>query len=299
MEDNGCRQRRFIQLSSLILHCSFRLLRALCVSVVNLIEFTTMGFVTPALLGGAALDRAADRAASHHAARGAAAEVSGAAVCAAAADGESASAAAAALAAAGAAVRDHRAVGVCSGPADAARLGRGGQGRRAGGQRRWCSITRCGCSTSTRTSRGCEQAKELAAWLLEQLPADSPVTVVDRAGRQRGQDLDRAAAELRVERLELSAAVRPMEDALRDAARWLEDKPDYRGEIYVFTDLAAEAWPEDDACRVRQAARRDAGRERVSDRCRRARAAEPGPRRAAALRASNLRRADCCELKRS
>jgi hypothetical protein len=88
-----------------------------------------------------------------------------------------------------------------------------------------------------------ERAKELALWLLERLPADSPVTIVDRAGRQRGQDLDRSAAELRVERLATSAAVRPMEDALRDAARWLEDKRDYRGEIYVFTDLAAEAWP--------------------------------------------------------
>jgi hypothetical protein len=88
-----------------------------------------------------------------------------------------------------------------------------------------------------------ERAKDLAQWLLEQIPADSPVTIVDRAGRQRGQDLDRSAAELRVERLQSSAAVRPMEDALRDAARWLEDKRDYRGEIYVFTDLAAEAWP--------------------------------------------------------
>jgi Aerotolerance regulator N-terminal len=89
-----------------------------------------------------------------------------------------------------------------------------------------------------------DEAKDLAGWLLEQLPADSPVTVVDRAGRQRGQDLDRSAAELRIERLENSAAVRPMEDALNDAVRWLQDKPDYRGEIYVFTDLAGEAWPE-------------------------------------------------------
>ncbi len=89
-----------------------------------------------------------------------------------------------------------------------------------------------------------DEAKELAGWLLEQLPPESPVTVVDHAGRQRGQDLDRSAAELRIERLETSAAVRPMEDALRDAMRWLEDKRDYRGEIYVFTDLAAEAWPQ-------------------------------------------------------
>jgi hypothetical protein len=89
-----------------------------------------------------------------------------------------------------------------------------------------------------------DEAKELAGWLLTQLPPESPVTVVDRAGRQRGQDLDRSAAELRVERLETSAAVRPMEDTLRDALRWLEDKRDYRGEIYVFTDLSAEAWPQ-------------------------------------------------------
>lgn len=88
------------------------------------------------------------------------------------------------------------------------------------------------------------EARELAQWLLEQFPADAPVTVVDRAGRQRGQDLDRTAAELRVERLEPSAAVRPMGDTLRDAVRWLEGKPDHRGEIYVFTDLSVEAWPE-------------------------------------------------------
>jgi hypothetical protein len=90
-----------------------------------------------------------------------------------------------------------------------------------------------------------EHAKELAGWLLDQLPNDSLVTVVDRAGRQRGQDLDRTAAELRVERLDISPVVRPMQDALSDAARWLEDKPDHRGEIYVFTDMATEAWPDE------------------------------------------------------
>jgi hypothetical protein len=89
-----------------------------------------------------------------------------------------------------------------------------------------------------------QKAKELAAWLVNQLPADSPVTIVDRAGRQRGQDLSRDAVEMRIERLEPSAAVRPMEDALRDAARWIDTKKDFRGEVYVFTDLAAEAWPQ-------------------------------------------------------
>src|SRR3954468_6851250 len=89
------------------------------------------------------------------------------------------------------------------------------------------------------------KAKELAEWLGNQLPAECPVTVVDRAGRQRGQDLEHDAAELRIERMELGAAVRPMGDALGDAVRWLEGKKDYRGEVYVFTDMAAEALPEE------------------------------------------------------
>jgi hypothetical protein len=89
------------------------------------------------------------------------------------------------------------------------------------------------------------KAKELAEWLVNQLPPECPVTVVDRAGRQRGQDLDHDAAELRIERMELGAAVRPMTDALGDAVRWLETKKDFRGEVYVFTDMAAEAWPEE------------------------------------------------------
>src|SRR3954453_3418762 len=89
------------------------------------------------------------------------------------------------------------------------------------------------------------KAKDLAEWLVNQLPPESPVTIVDRARRQRGQDLDHDAVELRIERMELGAAVRPMSDALGDAIRWLETKKDYRGEVYVFTDMAAEAWPEE------------------------------------------------------
>ena len=90
-----------------------------------------------------------------------------------------------------------------------------------------------------------QKAKELAKWLINQLPPENPLTVVDRAGRQRGQDLDRDAAELRVERLEPTAVVRPLANALQDATRWIEGKKDFRGEIYVFTDMAADAWSAD------------------------------------------------------
>jgi hypothetical protein len=90
-----------------------------------------------------------------------------------------------------------------------------------------------------------QKAKDLARWLIDQLPPECPLTVIDRSGRQRGQDLDRDAAELHVERLEMSPAVRPMGEAVNDAIRWLEAKQDVRGEIYVFTDMASEAWQQD------------------------------------------------------
>src|SRR3954452_8730989 len=90
-----------------------------------------------------------------------------------------------------------------------------------------------------------QKAEELAGWLVNQLPAETPITVVDRGGRQRGQDLDHEAAELRIDRLEVSAVARPMGEALNDAIRWLETKKDFRGEIYAFTDMSAEAWPQD------------------------------------------------------
>jgi hypothetical protein len=89
------------------------------------------------------------------------------------------------------------------------------------------------------------KAQGLAKWLLEQLPSDSPVAVIDRSGRYRSQDLDRDAAELRVERTELSGAVRPMGEALRDACDWLREQKDFRGEIYVFTDMSTVAWSPD------------------------------------------------------
>ncbi|MCI0491715.1 MAG: BatA domain-containing protein [Planctomycetes bacterium] len=88
-----------------------------------------------------------------------------------------------------------------------------------------------------------DQAKDLADWLLGQLPPDSPVTVVDRSDSRRGSAANLDAAELRVERLATSGAVRPLSEALRDATDWLKEQIGHRGEIYVFTDLATEAWP--------------------------------------------------------
>lgn len=90
-----------------------------------------------------------------------------------------------------------------------------------------------------------DKARELAAWLLEQMPPDAPITVVDRASRYGGRESDKSAAELRIERLAPSSVVRPLEDSLRDAVDWIKMQTDHRGEVYVFTDLAAVDWSED------------------------------------------------------
>jgi len=90
-----------------------------------------------------------------------------------------------------------------------------------------------------------EKARELALWLLEQLPADAPVTVIDRASRYGGRENDKSAAELRVERLEASSVARPLEDALCDAVDWLKLQTEHRGEVYVLTDLAAADWSDE------------------------------------------------------
>lgn len=90
-----------------------------------------------------------------------------------------------------------------------------------------------------------DKARELASWLLEQMPPDAPITVIDRASRYGGRESDKSAAELRIERLAPSSVVRPLEDSLRDAVDWVKVQTDHRGEIYVFTDMAAADWSED------------------------------------------------------
>ena len=55
-----------------------------------------------------------------------------------------------------------------------------------------------------------DEARGLAGWLVEQLPPEAPVTVIDRASRYGTRESDRSAAELRIERLAASSVVRPV-----------------------------------------------------------------------------------------
>ena len=88
--------------------------------------------------------------------------------------------------------------------------------------------------------------------------------------------------------LEPSAAVRPLGEALSDATRWLETKKDFRGEIYVFTDMAAEAWPQETLATFGKSLEQLPGVERVPHRCRRV-----GTERLGAWWIKVIERADC------
>lgn len=90
-----------------------------------------------------------------------------------------------------------------------------------------------------------EKAREIGSWMLSQVRTETPITVIDRSSRYGGRESDKGAAELRIERLEASSVVRPLEDALRDAVDWLRTQVDHRGEVYVFTDLASAEWTDE------------------------------------------------------
>lgn len=97
-----------------------------------------------------------------------------------------------------------------------------------------------------------ETAQELATWLLEQLPGESEVAVVDPARPRRAQLGPRDAALLRTERLRASAAAPSLAEATEQAIALVSERPDHRREVYVFTDLAEVVWNDEAQQRVRQ-----------------------------------------------
>jgi len=96
-------------------------------------------------------------------------------------------------------------------------------------------------------------AQEMATWLLEQLPADSRVAVLERGDRRGKRLADRDAGLLRVRRMKPTYRTRPLEDTVRDAVDLLTENEGDRHELYLFTDMAAADWPEE----TRQAIRNE------------------------------------------
>jgi hypothetical protein len=87
-----------------------------------------------------------------------------------------------------------------------------------------------------------EQAVGLARGLLEKLPAESRIAVLDTAGTAAAFDPTRAATEVRLDRLEAATPVVSLPAAIAEARRLLETAELRRRELYVFTDCSQGGW---------------------------------------------------------
>ncbi|MFV2066326.1 MAG: BatA domain-containing protein [Pirellulales bacterium] len=90
-----------------------------------------------------------------------------------------------------------------------------------------------------------QAAQQIGLWLIRQLPRDSQIGVLESRGTTAAFSVDRGAATQRVERLDIQPAARPLPEAIERAVSLLEESDKPRKEIYVFTDRARAAWPED------------------------------------------------------
>lgn len=101
-----------------------------------------------------------------------------------------------------------------------------------------------------------EAAQRLGLWLLGQLPRGSDVAVLDtRPGTAVGPggfEIDRLAAEKRIERLGTVANSQPLSRVVEEAVRRLGQSELKRKEIYLLTDLSRGAWPRDSAARLQK-----------------------------------------------
>jgi hypothetical protein len=90
-----------------------------------------------------------------------------------------------------------------------------------------------------------EKAKETGRWLLTQLPPESEAAVIESEEPGRDFAVDLGAAEQRMSRMKPASTATPLSEMVESVLPVLAKKTQQRKEIYVFTDLAASAWPDD------------------------------------------------------
>ncbi|HVC92706.1 MAG TPA: BatA domain-containing protein, partial [Pirellulales bacterium] len=109
-----------------------------------------------------------------------------------------------------------------------------------------------------------QAAQDIGTWLVQQLPVESQVAVVDGNQGDGVFQVDLGAAKDRVGRLETSSLARPVWERIEAAARLLDegrqDGQDLRErkELYVFTDLTRPSWEGDSSARLRELLAKDA-----------------------------------------
>jgi len=89
-----------------------------------------------------------------------------------------------------------------------------------------------------------EQATQMALGLLGKLPEGTEVAVLDLSRSASGFAVDLGTAESRLRNLTAESKPRPLEDAVREAIELVAERVDSRQEIFLFSDLSASVWNE-------------------------------------------------------
>jgi hypothetical protein len=98
-----------------------------------------------------------------------------------------------------------------------------------------------------------DQAKATGHWLLGQLPPDSSIAVLELRPGPPFFSVDLAAATNSVDRLRTTGVPDVLADIVTRAVELVRTSDKSRHEVYVFTDLAQAAWPEEQAASLRAA----------------------------------------------
>jgi hypothetical protein len=97
-----------------------------------------------------------------------------------------------------------------------------------------------------------DAAREMGAWILGELPAESDIAVVDSRLDATGLAADLGAAKLRVESLSFASPAASLPRVVLEAIDSIAESKLPRKEVYVLTDRTAAAWNEDDSRRLRR-----------------------------------------------
>ncbi len=85
-------------------------------------------------------------------------------------------------------------------------------------------------------------ATEMAQALVERLPEDAEIAVVNLRRTAGSFVVDRGTATARLRNLLPTSSPRPLETAVREAIELVADRPEHRPEVFLFSDLSAATW---------------------------------------------------------
>jgi len=89
-----------------------------------------------------------------------------------------------------------------------------------------------------------QQAVQIAQEFVKKLPPSTELAIVDRSRAASGFVVDLSTAESRIRNLAPESKPRPLEDAVREAIEMVADRVDSQQEVFLFSDLNASSYSE-------------------------------------------------------